>query len=74
MKRILFLLTIVMSMVGISQAASEVTAECGSQVTISATPKEGHHFVRWNDNNTDNPRIVDVTMPHTPRILRQTNT
>lgn len=61
MKRILFLLTIVMSMVGISQAASEVTADCGSQVTISATPKEGHHFVHWNDNNTDNPRIVDVT-------------
>lgn len=44
-----------------TQAATEVTADCGSQVTISATPKEGYHFLRWNDNNTDNPRIVDVT-------------
>ena len=61
MKRILFLLTIVMSMVGISQAASEVTADCGSQVTIAATPKEGYHFLRWNDNNTDNPRVVEVS-------------
>ena len=44
-----------------AHAANEVTADCGSQVAITATPKEGYHFVRWNDNNTDNPRIVEVT-------------
>ena len=42
------------------QAANEVIADCGSTVTINATPNIGYHFVRWNDNNTDNPRIVDV--------------
>lgn len=48
-------------MVFTAQAATEITANCGSQVTISATPKTGYHFLRWNDNNTDNPRIVSVS-------------
>ena len=61
MKKILSFAMMLFAFAFTVQAASEVTAECGSQVTISATPKEGHHFVRWNDNNTDNPRIVDVT-------------
>ncbi|MBP5342045.1 MAG: leucine-rich repeat domain-containing protein [Bacteroidales bacterium] len=30
-------------------------------ITIEAFPREGFHFVRWNDNNTDNPRTVTVT-------------
>ena len=60
-KKFICLLWMVFSILTPVLAASEVTAECGSQVTISATPKEGHHFVRWNDNNTDNPRIVEVT-------------
>ena len=61
MKRFLFLFSIVVSMVFTAQAATEITANCGSQVTISATPKTGYHFLRWNDNNTDNPRIVSVS-------------
>ena len=28
---------------------------------LTATPKEGYRFVRWNDGNTDNPRTVFVT-------------
>ena len=33
-----------------------------ASVSISATAINGYHFVRWNDNNTDNPRIIaDVT-------------
>ena len=31
------------------------------EYTISATPKPGYHFDHWNDNNTDNPRIVTLT-------------
>ena len=31
------------------------------EVEISATPNYGYHFVRWNDNNTSNPRTVSVT-------------
>lgn len=34
--------------------------ECGSTMAkIEAIPNEGYHFVRWNDGNTDNPRIVN---------------
>ena len=31
------------------------------EVEISATPNYGYHFVRWNDNNTSNPRIITLT-------------
>ena len=31
------------------------------QVTLTAVPNEGYHFVRWQDGNTDNPRVVTVT-------------
>lgn len=36
------------------------TFEMGSMVEIKATPKQGYEFVRWNDNNTDNPRNIHV--------------
>ena len=32
-----------------------------TQVTISATPVYGYHFVQWTDGNTDNPRTVTLT-------------
>ena len=32
----------------------------GSTVTLTATPNECYHFVRWSDGNTDNPRSVVV--------------
>ena len=41
--------------------AESLTTDCGTQVQITATPTTGYHFVRWNDNNTDNPRIVDAS-------------
>ena len=37
------------------------TYEHGSEVTITATPDEHHHFVAWSDGNTDNPRNIKVT-------------
>lgn len=33
----------------------------GTTATISATPKNGYRFVRWQDSNTQNPRTVTVT-------------
>ncbi len=30
-------------------------------VVISATANYGYHFVKWNDNNTSNPRTISVT-------------
>ena len=39
----------------------EVEGEHPENTTlIQAIPAEGYHFVRWNDNNQDNPRIVSV--------------
>ena len=29
-------------------------------VVISATANYGYHFVKWNDNNTENPRTISV--------------
>ena len=31
------------------------------EVEISATANYGYHFVKWNDNNTSNPRTISVT-------------
>ena len=33
----------------------------GTEVTLTATPNDGYHFVQWNDGNTDNPRTITVT-------------
>ena len=30
-----------------------------SVITITATPKDGYHFIGWNDGNKDNPRIFN---------------
>ena len=35
--------------------------EVGTEITITAIPNEGYHFVTWNDGNTDNPRTITVT-------------
>ena len=33
----------------------------GSSVTLTATPKTGYRFVKWQDNVTTNPRTITVT-------------
>ena len=33
----------------------------GDTITITATPAAGYHFVKWSDDNTDNPRNYHVT-------------
>ena len=37
------------------------TYAAGATATLTATPAAGHHFVQWNDGNTQNPRAVTVT-------------
>ena len=39
----------------------DTTVNYLEEITISATPNYGYHFTHWNDGNTDNPRIVQVT-------------
>lgn len=36
----------------------------GSTIQITANPNYGYKFVKWNDGNTENPRIVPVTEAH----------
>lgn len=33
----------------------------GSTVTLSAIPSAHYHFLRWNDDNTNNPRVITLT-------------
>lgn len=34
--------------------------EEGTQITVTATPNEGYHFVQWSDGTTDNPYVLTV--------------
>ena len=39
-----------------------VESDCStSTATLTATANEGYKFVRWNDGNTENPRIVTLS-------------
>ena len=40
---------------------ASVTVISGESVTLTATPNDGYHFVRWNDNNTEATRTVTIT-------------
>lgn len=60
MKKSFFLLMMLFAFVSMAKAETEVVADCGSSVTITATANEGYHFDHWQDGNTDNPRIVNV--------------
>ena len=48
----------------------------GDMVTLTATPDEGYHFVRWSDGNTTNPYTfvaeanVDLTAEFAPNVYR----
>jgi NOL1/NOP2/fmu family ribosome biogenesis protein len=33
----------------------------GQQVVLTPNPANGYRFVKWNDDNTDNPRTITVT-------------
>lgn len=44
----------------------------GTEVEIGVVPDKGYVFSRWNDDNTDNPRVVEVTADMTyTAILEQ---
>ena len=43
------------------QVAGDAILETGDSAYISATPYFGHRFRRWNDGDTNNPRLVHVT-------------
>ena len=43
-----------------STGVSSGSYECGSTITLTATPSDCAHFTKWSDGNTDNPRTVIV--------------
>lgn len=45
----------------------------GSSYTLTAQDDECHHFVRWADGNTQNPRTVSVTADATYTAVFETN-
>lgn len=45
----------------------------GSVITISATPSPQAHFVKWDDDNTDNPRSITVTSNMTFKAIFEVN-
>lgn len=45
----------------------------GAEVTLTATAAEGYHFVKWDDESTDNPRIITVTENVTLQAIFEIN-
>lgn len=60
MKKLFSIFAMVMCAIAVANA-DQLVVDCGNSATITATPATGYHFVRWNDNNTDNPRTITPT-------------
>lgn len=45
----------------------------GKEITLTATPAIGFHFLKWNDENTDNPRQITVTKNDSIRAIFEIN-
>ena len=60
MKKLLFFVAMFCSIAMTAKAATE-TCDCGTQARITATAKEGYHFVQWSDGNTEKERVVTVS-------------
>ena len=59
---ITYTLTVLSSDEAMGTVTDGGTYEEGTEVTITATPtSDGYAFVKWNDENTDNPRTLTVT-------------
>lgn len=60
MKRLLSIFLMALCAV-VTVQADRLVVDCGRTAKLTATPATGYHFVRWNDLNTDNPRIISPT-------------
>ena len=62
--------TVTAGFVGSGMVAPEIQTidyDCDS-AEILAVPEEGYHFLRWNDGNTDNPRVISHVQENTEII------
>lgn len=60
MKRFFSFVLVAIMAIG-TATAEQLVVDCGNQATITATPKTGYHFVRWNDDNTEPTRVITPT-------------
>ncbi len=59
---LVYTLTVLSSNEEMGTITGSGTYEEGTEVTLTATPtSEGYAFVKWSDENTDNPRTLTVT-------------
>ena len=58
MKKVFSFILMAVCAISLVNADTQVTVDCGGSAKITATPQTGYHFVRWNDDNTENPRTL----------------
>ena len=58
---ITYTLTVLSSDEAMGTVTGSGTYDHGAEATLTATPERGFVFKEWNDENTDNPRVVTVT-------------
>ncbi|MBR3980649.1 MAG: InlB B-repeat-containing protein [Bacteroidales bacterium] len=56
-----YVLTVTSADTNMGTVSGGGTYDYNKSVTITATPKTGYHFVKWNDDNTNASRSVTVT-------------
>ena len=56
-----YTLTVLSSDEAMGTVTGSGTYDHGAEATLTATPERGFVFKEWNDENTDNPRVVTVT-------------
>ena len=60
MKKLIVVLcaSLVCAVNAFADATASTPVDCGQGVTITATPKTGFHFVKWNDDDTNSSRTI----------------
>ena len=61
MKRIYFILCLLLPVFAFAQTATQLEMDCGDTYEVLAVADEGWQFVRWSDGETANPRTVTAT-------------
>ena len=63
-KLTIFVSMLLMASGALAESSANTAIDCGRSVTITATPKEGFHFVQWSDGSLDATRtITDIKEP-----------
>ena len=61
MKRLSFILFLLLPALLFAQTAPQLDIDCGDTYEVLAVADDGYTFVRWSDGETANPRILTAT-------------